>query len=142
MTLPPGTVSKLQASHPEGTKHQAKLELAMEMLGNGIPASAVEVTLQEKFPSAAQREIIDVITWAAAHNPGPSAEPGSRGFAPSLRNGFFHRDPDVPWSCGTGASQAQAQRRRACVRELVKRAFGHRGGSDGGERDQARHGRF
>ena len=95
MALPPGTVSKLTASHPEGTRHQAKLELAMEMLGNGIPESAVEVTLSEKFPSAAPREILDVIRWAAGHNPGPSAEPGAKGFNPSLRNGFFHRDPSI-----------------------------------------------
>jgi hypothetical protein len=68
--LPPGTVSKLQASHPEGTRHQAKLELAMELLGNGLTASAVEVTLLEKFPQAAPKEILHVIEWATAHNPG------------------------------------------------------------------------
>ena len=87
--LPAGTVEKLLASHPEGTRHQVKLELALEMLGNGLSPSAVEVTLQEKFPSAAQKEILDVIRWAAAHNPEPSAVPG-QGF--NLRNGFFHRD--------------------------------------------------
>jgi len=87
--LPPGTVSKLQASHPEGTRHQAKIELAMEMLGNGIPPSAVEVTLTEKFPAAAPKEIQNVLRWATEHNPGPSV---AKGIAPSLRNGFFHRE--------------------------------------------------
>jgi hypothetical protein len=85
--LPPGTVSKLIASHPEGTRHQAKLELAMEMLGNGLTESAVEVTLIEKFPNAAPKEILNVIRWAAAHNPGPSAG------KVSPRNDFFHRSP-------------------------------------------------
>src|SRR4029077_4498086 len=90
MPLPAGTVSKLTASHPEGTRHTAKLELAMEMLGNGLTESAVEVTLLEKFPHAAPKEITEVIRWAVAHNPGPSAEKGIGNF--TLRNGFFHRD--------------------------------------------------
>jgi hypothetical protein len=91
MTLPPGTIEKLIASHPEGTRHQVKLELAMEMLGNGLPQSAVEVTLLEKFPFAAPKEILDVIRWASAHNPGPSAGPA--GINLTARNGFFHHDP-------------------------------------------------
>ena len=65
----------------------------MEMLGNGLPQSAVEVTLEREIPARGPREILDVIRWAVAHNPGPSAEPGAKGFTPSLRNGFFHRDP-------------------------------------------------
>jgi hypothetical protein len=35
--LPPGTVEKLIASHPEGTRHQAKLELAMEIWATDSP---------------------------------------------------------------------------------------------------------
>jgi hypothetical protein len=92
MPLPAGTLEKLASPHPEGTRHQAKLELAMELLGNGIPESAVEITLLEKFPQAAPKEILDVIRWALSHSPGPSAMPG-QGFTPNLRNGFFHRDP-------------------------------------------------
>jgi hypothetical protein len=91
MALPAGTISKLAASHPEGTRHQAKVELAMEMLGNGISENAVEMTLLEKFPAAAPKEILNVIRWALAHDPQPSAGPGI--MTPSLRNGFFHRDP-------------------------------------------------
>lgn len=90
--LPPGTIAKLQASHPEGTRHQAKVELAMEMLGNGLSTGAVEVTLCEKFPNAAPKEIENVIRWATAHQPGPSE--GKRGF--TARDGFFHRDFKTP----------------------------------------------
>jgi hypothetical protein len=90
VTLPAGTIAKLVASHPEGTRHQAKVELAMEMLGNGIPEGAVEMTLLEKFPSAAPKEILNVLRWALAHDPQPSAVKG--GITPDLRNGFFHHD--------------------------------------------------
>lgn len=64
----------------------------MEMLGNGVSENAVEMTLLEKFPSAAPKEIVNVLRWALAHNPQPSALPGG-GFNPNLRNSFFHRDP-------------------------------------------------
>jgi hypothetical protein len=70
--LPPGTQAKLASDWPEGTRHQAKVELAMEMLGNGIPAPTVEATLSAKFPAASPREITDIIRWAIAHNPEPS----------------------------------------------------------------------
>jgi hypothetical protein len=70
--LPPGTQAKLASEWPEGTRHQAKVELAMEMLGNGIPEPTVEATLSAKFPAAAPKEITDVIRWAVAHNPDPS----------------------------------------------------------------------
>jgi hypothetical protein len=80
--LPAGTVAKLEASHPEGTRHQAKLELAMEMLGNGVSEATVEATLTTTFPEAAPHEIADVIRWALAHDPQPSAIPAD------LRHGF------------------------------------------------------
>jgi hypothetical protein len=110
MALPAGTIAKLAASHPEGTRHQAKVELAMEMLGNGIPEGAVEMTLLEKFPAAAPKEILNVIRWALAHNPEPSAGPGIR--CPNLRNGFFHRDPRPP------AKPKPSAAIRACERWL------------------------
>jgi len=87
--LPPGTIAKLQASFPEGTKHQAKLELALEMLGNGIDEATVEATLTTKFPDAARHEIADVIKWVVAHNPKPSTEPG---IPIHLRHGFLSRN--------------------------------------------------
>jgi hypothetical protein len=88
--LPPGTQSKLAASFPEGTRHQAKVELAMEMLGNGIPQPTVEATLIAKFPAAAPREITDIIRWAIEHNPEPSYQ-GER--ADFMRAAFKPRPP-------------------------------------------------
>jgi hypothetical protein len=93
--LPAGTVAKLIASHPEGTRHQAKLELAMEMLGNGLTESAVEVTLLEKFPEASPKEIAGVIGWAVAHDPQPSA---GGGIPVDLRHGFLKRPERATFS--------------------------------------------
>ena len=114
--LPAGTIAKLAASHPEGTRHQAKVELAMEMLGNGLSENAVEVTLLEKFPSAAPKEILNVLRWACAHDPQPSAH-ACANFNPSQRNGFFHRDPPA------SRAQAEAQCRRARVPGVAGRAY-------------------
>src|SRR4029077_7837922 len=80
MNLPPGTQAKLGADHPEGTRHQAKLELAMELLGNGIPEVAVEATFSEKFPDAHPREIRDSTPWAIGHNPEPPCRGNSDDF--------------------------------------------------------------
>ena len=116
MPLPAGTLQKLQSPHPEGTRHQAKLQLAMELLGNGISESTVEVTLLEKFPAAAPKEILDIIRWALAHNPEPSALPG-QGFSPHLRNGFFHREPAFK-SVPPPAKPKPSAAMRACERWL------------------------
>jgi hypothetical protein len=70
--VPPLTSEKLRGDHPEGTRHQAKIDIAMSLIGNGIPPSAAAVTLREKFPFATDREINDIIDWAIAHDPKPS----------------------------------------------------------------------
>lgn len=72
MNLPPRTIQKLASDHPEGTRHQAKLEIALELLGNGIPQNAVFQTLREKFPNASAGEINGVVNWCAAKNPQPT----------------------------------------------------------------------
>lgn len=70
--IPPKTVEKLNGEHPKGTRHQAKLDIAMPLIGNGIPAIAVMHTLREKFPEAADREIEDLVNWCVSKNPTPS----------------------------------------------------------------------
>lgn len=70
--IPPLTAEKLIGFHPEGTRHKAKIDLALSLIGNGVPAQAVEVTLRQKFPGATDKEISDVIRWVSAHNPRPS----------------------------------------------------------------------
>lgn len=70
--IPPKTAQKLIESHPEGTRHQAKLEIALSLLGNGLPASAVAQTLAERFPNASRGEIEGVVNWCQSKNPTPT----------------------------------------------------------------------
>ena len=70
--IPPLTQDKLREAHPEGTRHQAKIDIAMGLVGNGIPPEAVAVTLRQKFPNATDREIDGVIEWVTQHDPEPS----------------------------------------------------------------------
>lgn len=71
-SLPPKTVAALAANHPEGVRHKAKLDIALQLLGNGIPASAVVQTLVEKFPNATRNEIEGVVNWCEGKNPQPT----------------------------------------------------------------------
>jgi len=70
--IPQATTDKLAQDHPEGTRHQAKIDIALPLLGNGLPESAVEATLREKFPAASAQEITSVVRWCSAKNPSPS----------------------------------------------------------------------
>lgn len=70
--IPAKTQEKLNAVHPKGTRHQAKIEIALPLLGAGIPATAVQQTLHEKFPEATLNEIENVIRWCLNHNPQPA----------------------------------------------------------------------
>jgi hypothetical protein len=85
--VPPLTQEKLRTEHAEGTRHQAKLDLAMSLLGNGIPPEAVAATLRQKFPFAADREIEGVMDWATEHDPQPSGGDHYHG-------GNGHRKPE------------------------------------------------
>lgn len=70
--IPPATAEKLAASHPEGTRHKAKLDIALALIGNGIPPEAVSVILRDKFPQAGEREIRGLVQWCVDRNPTPS----------------------------------------------------------------------
>jgi len=80
--IPPKTVEKLNGSHPKGTRHQAKIDICMPLLGNGIPPIAIEQTLIEKFPEASLNEIQGVIRWCIERNPTPSGYGKPNGHAP------------------------------------------------------------
>ena len=60
--IPQKTVEMLQAEHPEGTRHFAKIAIALPLLGNGIPSAGVCETLRAKFPQASSHEIEEVVT--------------------------------------------------------------------------------
>jgi hypothetical protein len=70
--IPAATAEKLTGSHPKGTRHQAKIDIALPLIGNGIPPIAVEQTLREKFPEASDSEIQGVVRWCVGKNPTPS----------------------------------------------------------------------
>lgn len=72
VNLPPATREKLLGEHPEGTRHKAKIDLAMSLIGEGIPPQAVMVTLSEKFPNATAKEIESAVQWAVSKSPTPS----------------------------------------------------------------------
>lgn len=77
--IPPKTAAKLAEPHPKGTRHQAKIEIALPLLGSGLPPSAVFATLREKFPEASEQEIQGVIGWCAARATPP---PGASKWSP------------------------------------------------------------
>lgn len=70
--IPPATRDKLNGDHPEGTRHKAKVDIALSLLGNGLTPSAVLAELRGKFPAATEHECRDVVQWAQGKNPTPS----------------------------------------------------------------------
>lgn len=97
--IPPKTVEMLQAEHPEGTRHMAKIAIALPLLGNGIPPAGVCETLRAKFPQASQHEIEGVVKWCAARNPTPSGHghaPAHSAPLPTRPNGTQAPKPLTP----------------------------------------------
>ena len=87
--IPPKTQEKLATAYGKGSRHAAMFEIAMPLLGNGLPASAVFATLREKFPDAdkTDKEIQDVINWCIAKSPTPSGygQPAKTEYNPFAR---------------------------------------------------------
>lgn len=98
--IPPKTRDKLAAFHPEGTRHIAKIELALSLIGNGIPPEAVAETLRQKFPNATEQEIRSVVDWCVARNPTPSGHGkpinGNRHASPQNGKRLIIHRPDKP----------------------------------------------
>lgn len=67
------------------------ITVALPLLGNGLPESAVFATLRDKFPDRdkTDREIHDVISWCSQRNPTPSGygkrNGGERYLPPQVR---------------------------------------------------------
>lgn len=81
-TIPPATADKLANPAPEGGRHKQAMEIALPLLGNGLPPSAVFATLREKYASDfTDTEINNVIEWAI-----PRAKPQD-----GSRNGFIQK---------------------------------------------------
>lgn len=73
MNIPPKTADKLNASHPPGSRHKAALDIAISLIGQGFPPTAVFQTLRSKFDQEkTDKELHDVVQWAVEKNPSPA----------------------------------------------------------------------
>lgn len=71
--IPAKTAEKLNGDHPEGTRHQAAMQIAVPLIGNGMPANAVFLTLRDKFPpDVTDRELRGIVDYAVSKRPTPS----------------------------------------------------------------------
>ena len=75
--IPAATAEKLNTEFPKGTRHQAKIDIAIPLIGNGLPAAAVFATLRQKFPAASESELNGVLDWVMKMNPSPSGGNGA-----------------------------------------------------------------
>jgi hypothetical protein len=76
--IPPKTIEKINANQPKGERHKAKIDIAIPLIGNGVPQDEVIKVLRQKFPDASDKEIEGVVQWAKDHNPTPTTM-GGRG---------------------------------------------------------------
>ena len=71
--IPRKTLDELATSHPEGTRHEAIIKIAMSLVGNRLPVDAVFATIRPQFSAEkTDKEIRDVIAWCQSRNPTPS----------------------------------------------------------------------
>lgn len=69
----PKTAAKLIEPAPVGTRHTTSIQIALDLLGNGLSESAVFETLRRKWDSTVpDAEIRQIIRWAAQKHPTPS----------------------------------------------------------------------
>jgi hypothetical protein len=70
--IPPRTRIELSSPAPRGQRHEQMLKLVLPLLGAGLTPEAVFVQLRGTYePAVSDREIQDIITWAASRNPQP-----------------------------------------------------------------------
>lgn len=89
IAIPPATADKLTTEFLPGTRHKAAIDIALPLLGNGMPESTVTATLRSKFPKdITDREIQDVVRWCASRKPTPTAY--------TSRPNGYHPKPAAP----------------------------------------------
>ena len=70
--IPPRTRIELSSPAPRGQRHEQMLKLVLPLLGAGLTPEAVFVQLRGMYePDVSDREIRDIITWAALKNAQP-----------------------------------------------------------------------
>lgn len=92
--IPPKTADKMNGEHPKGTRHQAAIEIAIPLIGNGLSPSAVFSELRARFDAdVTDKELEDIVVWAERANPTPSGF-GERRF--NGNGGSFRRQSSTP----------------------------------------------
>src|SRR6266699_4410725 len=72
LSIPPRTRAELQTPAPPGCRHEQMKKLVLPLLGLGLTEEAVFVQLRAMYDQdVSDREIRDLITWAASKNPRP-----------------------------------------------------------------------
>jgi len=70
--IPPRTRAELSSPAPPGQRHEQMKKVVLPLLGAGLKPEAVFVQLRGTYePDVSDREIRDIITWAALKNPQP-----------------------------------------------------------------------
>lgn len=115
--IAPATAEKLQGSFPLGTRHKAKVDIAVSLIGNGMSPQAVFTELQSKFPEAKDREIESVIDWVVKQNPQPTGFQSNgdspRKFQRSYQNSYREPPKRTPaeqcewWTSGSRTTPEQ-----------------------------------
>lgn len=93
--IPPATAEKLITEFPKGTRHKAKIDIAVPLIGNGMSPSAVFAELRSKFPEASDSEIDSVIKWVVKANPTPTGyNQNGNGTYPRPAYNGYRREPE------------------------------------------------
>src|SRR5260370_37280245 len=70
--IPPRTRAELESPAPPGHRHEQMISIVLPLLGAGLSEDAVFVQFRGMYDTdLSDREILDVINWAASTNPKP-----------------------------------------------------------------------
>jgi KaiC/GvpD/RAD55 family RecA-like ATPase len=88
--IPPKTVSKITENTPKGQRHTTAKEIAISLIGNGLPPAAVFQTLRQKFEEdVTDDELNKVVNYAVKLKPVPTVYKEGR------KSGFSSYKPDT-----------------------------------------------
>lgn len=95
--IPARTVEKLQTEFTPGSRHAAAVQIAMSLIGNGLPDAAVFATLRAKFPpEKTDNELWRIIEWVNRQRPTPSGYGDRPPAPPRISSPVISRPPTKP----------------------------------------------
>ena len=99
--IPSQTRAEIASPAPAGQRHEQMKKVVLPLLGAGLTPDATFVQLREMYaPDVSDREIRDIITWAASKNPQPC------GYARKYGNFTALNSPRLPTLQRVTAEQA------------------------------------